>query len=192
MSSAPKTAGFTLIELMLAMALFSLGLLVVAAGFLSLLHLYQNGVVSRATQHDSRFGINQILTDSHDARGYIVTHGASDIVCMIGAEKGYYVNGNRLVVGTWSSASPCLAANIAATQPISSANNAILNFTADEGPAKGVCSGSCNVRITLRVASATASANVTGNQCDPSKPNLTFCSVTVVSTTLVTRGVVAP
>ena len=53
-------AGFTLVELLLAMAVFSFMLVIVTSGYIQLMRIYQSGLASRATQQNARGVVDNI------------------------------------------------------------------------------------------------------------------------------------
>lgn len=98
--------GFTLIEVIVSMAIFSMMLLIVAAGVVGLLHIYEAGVQIRSTQKNARIVTQAISKDLHTAQAVsmnsVVTSGYhQDRLCLfskinssgVGEGAVYYVTG---------------------------------------------------------------------------------------------------
>ncbi len=56
-------AGFTLIELVMAMAVFSFLLLLVSSGFIQVVRIHQAGIASRSTQQNARLVLDALAKD---------------------------------------------------------------------------------------------------------------------------------
>jgi len=76
-----NAAGFTLIELILALALFSFVLLIVTIGLIQIIHLYQSGLAARNAQANSRTAFEEISRLSRDVSSVQVI-GAGDIMAV--------------------------------------------------------------------------------------------------------------
>ncbi len=69
LQSIKRQGGFTLVELIISLALFSFMLLIVTSSILSLFHVYEAGVQIRSTQKNTRLSSQQISADIHTAQG---------------------------------------------------------------------------------------------------------------------------
>ncbi len=106
--------GFTLVEIIVAMAIFSMMLVIVTTGVLALFNIYEAGAQIRSTQKTARIASQSISGDLHVALGYKIDsppHAATeyprDTVCLfnimssgstpIGSGSVYFVvqNGAR-------------------------------------------------------------------------------------------------
>src|SRR5262249_28156495 len=97
-------SGFTLIEYILALAIFSLMLLIIVGGFLNIVHLHQTGLAQRNTQQYSRSGMEEMVRSSRSALAPKTTGNG---VCLFyddpvhGPRLYYYQNGTgNLMRGT--------------------------------------------------------------------------------------------
>jgi prepilin-type N-terminal cleavage/methylation domain-containing protein len=80
----PGQSGYTLIELVLAIAVFSFMLLIIVNGYLNVFRIYQNGLASRDTQQNGRIGMEELVRavrEAKDIRG-VATAGDFDYVCL--------------------------------------------------------------------------------------------------------------
>jgi prepilin-type N-terminal cleavage/methylation domain-containing protein len=188
--------GFTLIELILAMAIFTLGLLVIVFGVISLIKVYQNGVITRNTQFAIRSSFSRIDQATQTASGFLVgTTGDPNYyyICARGAGKAYYVNPAdfRLMEADWSgnNLASC-GSGTSNDHPITATNVKVIQLVGQTGPLAGEarCGGMfCDVRVTIRVTGTNSSVTGAG-YCDPNLPLFQLCTVTAASTTLNSRG----
>jgi len=65
-------SGFTLVELTLAMAIFSFALIIFVSGFQTIMKLYQTGLAMRDTQQSARIAINRIVVDARGSSSAVV------------------------------------------------------------------------------------------------------------------------
>jgi prepilin-type N-terminal cleavage/methylation domain-containing protein len=182
MKPLAQQSGFTLVELLMALALFSFVLLIITMGFIQVIHTYQAGIASRSTQQTTRFGMDDMARGVRDASTVGIalnTTGINDhpdgivqqtdILCAFssggGANTRYYVKWNgstkSLVKEYFTPAinlathTPvCNLANpIAGTlQTLSSSDLSIQDFNA-EVVGINATAPTQTVRLTLRVTS---------------------------------------
>ncbi len=62
-SALDMEPGFTLVELLLAMSIFSFMLLIVTAGFINVVKINEEGIASRSTQQNVRLLMDQVTKD---------------------------------------------------------------------------------------------------------------------------------
>ncbi len=194
-----RQGGFSLIELLLAMALFSFALLVISIGFLALFRIYQSGINDRRTQLNARQAIDQIVEAARGAQGFNdVTTLNAGVLCLDGTGKMYYVSGTALVEANWDSSQTCDATH--GTSPLAITTNevqvAALNVEQydDLNPATGqplLCNNLAlcqldTVRVDVRVTINKNDLDSSGN-CKPAAAAFS-CSVTPISTTITSRG----
>ena len=195
-------AGFSLIELLLAMALFSFGLLVIAVGFIGLFGIYQSGVVNRETQANSRVALDRIVQISRQATSFNAVPGAAaGVLCVDGPNLKYYLDTgtNRLMEGPWNPDTSVCAAGGGVT-PITAADVQVAAFGVEQfaynNPSPGVwvltpCTfqGTCqlqDVRVDLRLTNSIADLDSTDTNCLPNRA--LACAVTSLSTSITARG----
>ncbi|MDB5179058.1 MAG: hypothetical protein JWN01_1001 [Patescibacteria group bacterium] len=58
-----REQGFTMVELLMAMAVFSFMMMIVSAGFIQVVRIHQAGIASRTTQQNSRLLIDAVSKD---------------------------------------------------------------------------------------------------------------------------------
>src|SRR5688500_10704829 len=83
-----KSSGFTLVELIVALAFFSFMLLIVSAGFLQIGRIYQSGVSLRRTQQAARSVTTEIARE---------VRGASSISSVSGVDRLCLERGSNVV-----------------------------------------------------------------------------------------------
>lgn len=83
--------GFTLVELLLATAVFSIALVAITTALIQLFKMYQSGISIRKTQHSARVISEELTVNTRAAQTII---GGSSWVCMVMPEKKTNVDGN--------------------------------------------------------------------------------------------------
>lgn len=92
-----RAHGFTLIELTLATAVFSMMLLIVAQGMLQTYHIQQNSMVSRDTEQNARLAMDTMTREARNASDVTYGGAAQNYLCLAtaGGWVEYVVNGNH-------------------------------------------------------------------------------------------------
>ncbi|HSX48153.1 MAG TPA: prepilin-type N-terminal cleavage/methylation domain-containing protein [Candidatus Nanoarchaeia archaeon] len=186
--------GFTLIELILATAIFSFMLLIVAQGLLQAYHTQQNSMISRDTEQNARLAMDTMTREARTASD--VTYGGAvpNYMCLAvaGGWVEYIINpaNHQLERRTLIPAAPCPGPT-ASIQSLTSPNVWAYELdaikTAGFGPTYVP-----TVSISLIVGPKDPSGTlVNHNLCNPSAPSSQFCSVTNLTTT-VSLGATTP
>ena len=212
MITAANESGFTLVELIMAMAVFCFLLLAISLGFIQIIHLYQSGLASRDTQQTTRFGLETVVRDVRSADRVDsqtnTNDSSSDVLCTYGTgstvASRYYVSGSRQLVKSQFhpvidpvNGNPICDASsataVGGTVVLSADGLSIANFTAEVagGAGKGQVQ---SVRLTLRVATKTndllTDTTGIGNvNCSGGQVGSQYCSTTVITTSVEPRGV---
>jgi len=191
--------GFTLVELLLALAIFSFGLLIITKGMITLLGYYQNSIESRYTQQAARIGIDQVSLAATSSSWFAYNTNA---ICLSNGSMFYLDTGvNRLMQATWDTNAACSQA--VATQPSAITNSSVQvsafipEPTDNYNPVGGAATpcvppGNCappaltshqSMRLTIRVTSDKNDLDAaTGTSCAPYAP--ATCTISTVTTTL--------
>jgi prepilin-type N-terminal cleavage/methylation domain-containing protein len=190
-----RSRGFTLVELVLALAIMSLAFTVLTSGILDLYHRYQSGLAIRTTQQNARAIANQVTNDVR-SNAYVIANPGVNAICMFSTKEKsapggvmYYVSGgaapHELIRRTfaslpWSAASGCNLGVAALSQQALSDNNvSVLQFSENASSDPAV------PEIDLVLASTYDLQDVSTSppyQC-PSGLNSPFCSVTTLDIT---------
>lgn len=95
--------GFTIVELMVATAVFSVIMLVVSAGAISLARQHTKGIIANSTQNVTRTALNEVSQAIQFSAGGVSTLTSSDDGdcknaedggdCSAGTDTGYCING---------------------------------------------------------------------------------------------------
>lgn len=207
--------GFSLVELILAMALFSFALLVIAIGFLALFRMYESGIEDRHTQLNARQALDKVVQTGRQANWFAYTsnvgaHGHNDVLCISGntggSSKMYYIDTfaspNALVEANWNPSQSCTAVPGVSITPsdvaISSFGvepsyvfNGAISRPAQPCGAAGGCQNNPlqqvqTVRIDISAASLPVNLDATGQNCN--KTGSLACSITTLSTTVTSRS----
>jgi prepilin-type N-terminal cleavage/methylation domain-containing protein len=193
-------SGFTLIELTIAMAVFTFMLSIILVGFLGVVKTHESGVVQRSTQQNARLAMDQItkaIQRSATSTSSIIKSPPAEIdkVCITSAGqnlvlevKSVHVSSaldvNSLTLGVISAGS-CVSA--ATYTRLTDNNVSVVQFKTNEIPPSG--SGLGVLGITLTVASAFGLQDLNTSQTACSSGSGTqFCSVTTIQSTAVLKG----
>jgi prepilin-type N-terminal cleavage/methylation domain-containing protein len=198
-----KGGGFTLVELVIAMAIFSMMLLIVVSGFLHVVRVQQASLASRNTQHNSRFALEEMVRESRSATDVLVTAGPLgpaplDTVCLA-TESGFVrfqVNGadQRLYRQTLPSGGGC-GGVVTSQAAITASDVAVVRFDA-ERMATSLGGGDPD-EVALRLSVSVASVGDVSRleaanelrSCDPSQSGAHYCSVANLDSSVTLRGV---
>lgn len=193
--------GFTLVELMLATAVFSIALIAIAASVIQLFKAYQSGISIRKTQNTSRV-ISEEL--SRQARASVAIAGTNDSLCFFfpanklqadGEDTNdaarYYATGEKLYkiekkvtfpAGN-PSCDPALFNSGTATQ-VSDDEITVLKFN-------GAASSAKMMELDMRLGTATTVAGEI-DTTDPDNPicipGYEYCSMTTIKKSIMARG----
>src|SRR5579859_2625197 len=80
-----KCSGFTLVELIVAMAFFSFMMAIISIGFIQITHIYQAGVSSRRTQEAGRSIMEDIAREVRSASAIDSSSGIG-VLCLTGGQ----------------------------------------------------------------------------------------------------------
>src|SRR5205823_262577 len=88
--------GFTMIELLMAMALFSFFLLIVVAGFLNVVRAHNQAIATNAAQDNARVAMDTLVQAVRDSAGVNdpAPNTTSNMLCLAdagGVDKQYWV-----------------------------------------------------------------------------------------------------
>lgn len=182
-----RPAGFTLVELIIAMAIFSLLLLLITSGIVQIMRIYQSGVASRRTQAAARLTMETI---TRDVRSSLNAVAAANSICLEGGETVRYVydsvNNSLLrqtlngacAGGTSTAATAIIDGSGDSNTQLRQFDNVIIT-DGDGNPA--------SVQITLLVTTG-ADDLFSGTACLPGQGSQ-FCSSTQFTNAVSLRGV---
>jgi prepilin-type N-terminal cleavage/methylation domain-containing protein len=186
--------GFTLVELLIAMAVFSFMMMIVTAGFIQVVRIHQSGIASRATQQNARLVLDTITKQIREAGTATVGTGRTAQLTQLCLTKGsqnleYYVDGNdNLWVGANPAPGSCVAPTVMTDwNKLNDSTVRVKQFVATTTQA--VAPGLGTVMVTLTVASNNNldALDATQTRCLPGAGSQ-FCAVTTLSSTAGLRG----
>lgn len=207
-SRLPRQAGYTLIELLLAMSIFSFMLLLILSGYLSVFRLYQNGLASRDTQQNGRYAMEEMVRTVRESKDVVgaVTSGDFDSVCLQ-SQSGAMSKLTTVVAGSFrklmiivnpnplafdlancTSLSPTTVG--ASSQELTSTKVEVVSFKPQIIPAPSA-TGYKGVKLALKIGTHTSDLVETlssGQKSCTSASGSQFCAITAYESSATVRG----
>ncbi len=187
--------GFTMIELLMAMAVFSFMMLIVTTGFIQVVRIHQAGISSRATQQNARIVMDGVSKDIRESGAATVGNGgaAKTWLCLSRGSTTleYAVDGSgNLRAGSVSNppAGTCPSPAITSSwRTLNDSSTQVTQFAASA--TTPVSPGLGTVLLTLTIVSRndTSDLDATQTHCQPGAGSQ-FCAVTTLVSTASLRG----
>jgi prepilin-type N-terminal cleavage/methylation domain-containing protein len=189
--------GFTMVELLIAMAVFSFMMMIVTAGFVQVVKIHQSGIASRTTQQNSRLVLDAVSKDIRlAATAATANPGQKNWLCLargsLTQEYAVDTNGD-LQVGTIPSQAPgvCPPPNFSDTargwRRLNDPSVEVTQFAAATTAGVQTGLGTAMVTITMASRNNLDALDTSRTRCLPG-PGAQFCAVTTLSTTAQLRG----
>jgi prepilin-type N-terminal cleavage/methylation domain-containing protein len=205
--SFASDGGFSLIELLVAMSVFSFMLIIISVGFIGIIKINQSTNASRLTQQSARLIIDTVEKQLRASSQVVITSQNSTLsrICLFNdsqyTEYGVDSNGNLRQGALASLGATCppipTAPGVLATWSTLNTNNVasgatdgvkVRRFLATATAGPGTDGGLVTVELSMTGQGVNdADLNATGTGCLP-KAGSQFCSVTTLMTTAVLRG----
>jgi prepilin-type N-terminal cleavage/methylation domain-containing protein len=178
--------GFTLVELLMAMAVFSFMLLIIVVGFINVVGLHNQALAANAAQDSARSAMDTVVQGIRDSSAVLspTTQGApSTTLCLAtasGADEGFYVNSATNVMYEFqsNSCSPPYLTNLALTSTAEQAYFAATLETTNPSP---IWKPEVEVKLVVGSNNNSTSGSGAGLQCGPTNADRQFCSVVTLT-----------
>jgi prepilin-type N-terminal cleavage/methylation domain-containing protein len=191
-SRLQHNAGFTLIELLVAMAVFSFMMLIIATGFINIVRLHNQAVVSNLTQDSANSAIQTLVQAVRDSHGVSsvspnpVNAGYGDLLCLkgaSGADEAYYIDATNVLM----KATTC--ATLANKLPLTGDTVVKATYFKANQVTSGPAITNGTVQLSVTMASAVGVTSYVGPnvQCADSNGDRAFCSVMTLTSGAVPR-----
>lgn len=184
-----NSKGFTLVELVLAMAVFSFMLLIISAGFLNVVRLQQSGTSYRNTSQGTRFGMEEIVRNTRDASAIIYPLSGTDSrLCIVvnGSVRQYWVVLSGQDQDALAEATECNPTTTS-YKVMTSRDVKVTRFQVTKIEPSTI-NGKPGVELELDLANNNGSVLV-GSSCDQTVFGAHFCSVSKVRSAVTLRGI---
>jgi prepilin-type N-terminal cleavage/methylation domain-containing protein len=178
--------GFTMIELLVAMAVFSFMLLIITVGFINIVRLHNQAIASNIAQDNARTAMDELVRAVRDSSDVLTPAAGvpANRLCLAsasGPQQLYYLNANRLY-----RADNCTTpTNVTA---LTSTSVQVASFLATVKTA-GPNIVKPQVEMTITVASNNGTTTGTGASvtCGTSIRDRQFCAVVTLTSGAVPR-----
>lgn len=178
-------AGFTLVELLVAMAIFSFMLLIVVSGFINIVHIHNQAVAANIAEDNARTAMDELVRGVRTSNG--VLPSTPGTLCLTNTTNGqqilYYVDINFILKRADSRQCTVPGVNV---QAITSSIVSVTNFSAVVETV-GVPRPEVGMSLTVASNNGTTSGSGATVSCGPSTADKTFCSVITLNSGAVPR-----
>jgi prepilin-type N-terminal cleavage/methylation domain-containing protein len=175
--------GFTMIELLVAMAVFSFMLLIISVGFINVVKVHNAAIAANLTQDSSNSAMQAMVQAVRDSEGIvsIVTNPLNstygDQLCLktSGVNQVYLINTSQ-VLERYDSNSTCTSRS--AGQPLTAATNVQATYFKATVETTGATITKPEVSLALTVASGNGTTTGSGAtvSCANNNQDRAFCS----------------
>jgi prepilin-type N-terminal cleavage/methylation domain-containing protein len=177
-----KQAGFTLVEIMLAMAIFTFMLLVVSLAYINIARLYSASTAARNVQQNNRFAMEQMSRVARTANKVTLSNpdsqGSLTSICFGTSDLFYVVNGElRQAKVASCSATPTVY------QTLSSPGLSVARMEADTS-----VTGTVTLRLWMTSRVDLLDTADPGKLACKSGAGSEFCAINKLVTTVELRG----
>jgi prepilin-type N-terminal cleavage/methylation domain-containing protein len=178
-------SGFTMIELLVSMAVFSFMLLIISSGVIGIVRMENQSLASNSAQDNARSTMDELVQAIRDSSGVTTpaTVGVpTSILCLkndSGVQQAYYVNADVLY-----RSDDCLAYTNTVALTSNQVQVSKFSATVTTGGA-GITEN--EVEIELTIASDNGTTNGGGTACNNSDVDRQFCSVVTLTSGAVPR-----
>jgi len=176
--------GFTIVELLMAMAIFSFVMVIVVVAFTQLMRSYRQGVTSQKTQSLAREIIVDMTRIAHESNEIKTdTTGTTSHFCLGNVQYNYNSAANTLSQGN---SADCTTPD-ASSEDLVGDGYQVLDFQA-EPKSNASNTVQLGANISLTIATETDDLLTDTNACNPALAGSQFCSVTTINTAVGLRG----
>jgi prepilin-type N-terminal cleavage/methylation domain-containing protein len=183
-----KQDGFTLVELVIAMAVFSFMLLIITAGFMNIVRMHNMAIASNYAQDNARTAMDELVRAVRDSTTMAVTNDAGgtglDELCVsdaTGSKKVYYVQSKVLYRATGC---PSPGTN---KQAITNSYVAVKFISAAPTNDASLPKPAYEITLTVGSDNSTTGGAGTATTCTGNAQSRQFCSVVTLTSGAVPR-----
>ena len=175
--------GFSLIELLVAMAVFSFILLIIVVGFINIVQLRNQALASNMAQDNARTAMNELVRAVRDYQGVVgaPTAGPLGTICLskVGGQSSSY----KIVSSVLTRYDGC-GPTATFSQSITSSSMSVVFF---EAVPETMGSNIVKPQIKITVSVASNNGTATGGVCNDNNHDRNFCSTATLTSGAVPR-----
>jgi prepilin-type N-terminal cleavage/methylation domain-containing protein len=183
--------GFTMVELTIGTAIFSVLMVGTTITLINIFHIYQKGIAVRATQKNVRIVADTIAKDASGAQQITIAAGPNRLCLQTDRTKPsrmiqYAIVGTALRRAEGNNTPPGTCPSIvnATSPPMTSGEVTIFNFNPTAGPTDHLA----DYQFTAVANSNLADYNPVLQQCNFAPAGAQFCSATTLNASVDARG----
>lgn len=196
MHDISSNQGFTAIEMLMAMAVFSFLLTLSVVGFIQINQIYQQGIAGQKTQDAARLIAEDISRAGRDSR-YITVNdsGSNPVLCT--RDHKYAIDGDHIYKQRFQGEEDrevchndaILASGIdhSVAEQLTDSELKVLDFGVEPFSQLDDGSGYRSAQITIRIGTANTDDLMDEGQCDPAATGSHFCAVSTHVNVFTTR-----
>ncbi len=182
-------SAFTIVELILALAIFGFVMVIITTGFTQIMRSYRQSLVSQRTQEAGRELINQLLKQAHTAKTLTITDAAGgdpiQYLCLGDIQYQYNADQNTLEQGSNTAGGACNSPTT--TSPVIDQEGlqvSRFDIEAVESPSDKLL----GFNVDLILATSENSLLKPGAEaCNPAVSGAHFCATTRITTSIGVR-----
>ena len=185
--SVNRQGGFTMVELLVAMSVFSFMLLLIVMGFMNVVRLHNQAIASNDSQDNARGAISELVRAIRDSAGVVTpVTGSATSLCLAnasGPQLLYRIDPAENILYRYDN-----CATPVNRQAITSPAVKVTNFVATVNTS-GAAIVKPQIDVTVTVASNNGTTTGSGASvaCGPTNADRTFCSTVTLTSGAVPR-----
>ena len=194
--SSVKQDGFTLVELVVAMAVFSMMLVIIVAGMINIVRMHNEAMASNLAQDNARGAIDELVRGIRNSAGVDWANtnnggvnGTTRLCLKLANSPGteYWVMNVSGVLTLFRHNGGCTtgASGVAVTDPVVNVQD--FKVTPTTSTTVGFARQEVHISVTIASSNGTTTGSGAGTTCSASTSAREFCSVVTLTSGAVPR-----
>lgn len=196
MLSVAREGGFTLVELVVAMAVFSMMMVIIVSGMINIVRMHNQAMASNLSQDNARAAVDDLVRGIRDSAGVDWTNtdnaglNGTTRLCLraansTGTEYWVQLTGGVLALYRHDNGCTTTAGGIAVTDPVVNVQD--FKVTPTTSQTAGFPRQEVHIAVTVGSSNGTTTGSGAGTVCSSSTSAREFCSVVTLTSGAVPR-----